>query len=383
MTERPENVGTIAEFEDLARHKTGLDDFGGDDYREGLEVLIRSYDTDAALTERGLLIARKQILAVLTGRLKSQRGFAEHPEHVDVPVEAPIFVSGIARTGTTATQRLLSADPAHQGLEMWLAESPQLRPRPDELAANADFVRSDAYYRARQSAEAEFMKVHFMGAQEADECWRLVQQTGLSISFVCTAYLPSYTEWLTRQDWTPAYERYKKNLQLIGMHDTDKRWALKSPSHVFAVDAIMKVFPDALFVRTFRDPQTSMASTFSLAEQGSAGMSKAFDRATIGRSQFDLWAAGSESFQRARRQYDDRQFFDLDYRHFVADPVAAIASIYEQFGLPFDAAARTAVEAAHQESLGSHRAPSHRYDLADFGVPAEEIDARFAAIAAL
>ncbi|MDH6679299.1 hypothetical protein M2284_003515 [Rhodococcus sp. LBL1] len=378
MTEQYDGVGAIEDLQRAARAQTGLDDFGGDEYLEGLTVLLDSFEREADLTPHGKVIARKMITGALAGRLVSEAGFARHPEHVDVPIERPIFVSGITRTGSTALHRLLSADPAHQGVEMWLAETPQPRPPREEWSENADFLRSDAFYRARQRNEADLMKVHFMGAEEVEECWRLLQQTLLSISFECVSYIPTYSKWLAQQDWTATYARYKRNLQLIGLNDPGRRWVLKSPSHVFAIDEIMTVFPDALFVRTFRDPRTSMASTFSLAEQGKHDMSNAFDRPAIGRTQLDLWARGSENFTRARARYNPDQFVDVDYRDFVADPLGTVESIYTRFALPFTDGARSAVRAAHEESLGSHRAPSHRYSLDDFGVTAEEVDARFA-----
>ncbi|MDJ0113908.1 sulfotransferase, partial [Rhodococcus erythropolis] len=101
---------------------------------------------------------------------------------------------------------------------MWLAETPQPRPERDKWSENEDYVRSDAFYRARQRNEADLMKVHFMGAEEVEECWRLLQQTLLSTAFETVAYVPSYTQWLAEQDWTETYARHKKNLQLIGLH---------------------------------------------------------------------------------------------------------------------------------------------------------------------
>lgn len=40
----------------------------------------------------------------------------------------------------------------------------------------------------------------------------------------------TYSRWLAGQDWTPAYARHKRNLQLIGSNDPEKRWVLKNPS---------------------------------------------------------------------------------------------------------------------------------------------------------
>ncbi|MFC7449211.1 sulfotransferase family protein [Rhodococcus daqingensis] len=380
MTHDYDGIGSIEDLQQDARERAGYDDFGGDGYLEGLRVLLDSFEREADLTPQGKVIARKMITGALAGRLTSEAGFAKYPEHVDVPVERPIFVVGLTRTGSTALHRLLGADPAHQGAEMWLAETPQPRPDRDKWSENEDYLRSDAFYRARQANEADLMKVHFMGAEEVEECWRLLQQTMLSTAFETVAYVPSYTEWLAEQDWTETYARHKKNLQLIGLHDSDRRWVLKSPSHVFALDEIMKVYPDALLVRTFRDPLTSMASTFSLAEQGGHDMSRAFDRPAIGRTQLDLWARGNADFNSARARYNPDQFIDVDYQDFISDAVGTVEKIYAQFALPFTDAARAAVEESHQASLAEHRRPSHRYSLEEFGVTAAEVEAKFAAV---
>lgn len=371
-------IGSIDDLHQAARENTGHSDFGSDGYLEAMLVLLHSFEQDADLTPQGKVIARKMIIGALSGRLISEAAFVRHPEHVEVSIDRPIFVSGITRTGTTALQRLLNADPENQGLEMWLAETPQPRPDREKWSENEDFLRADAFYRGRQANEADLMKVHFMGAEEAEECWRLLQQTLLSTAFECVSYVPTYSTWLAAQDWTVTYERYKKNLQLIGMNDQGRRWVLKSPSHVFAIEEIMKVFPDALFVRTFRDPRTSMASTFSLAEQGKHDMSNAFDRAAIGRTQLDLWARGNAHFNSARTRYNPNQFIDVDYKDFIADPVGTVETIYSQFTMPFTEAARAAVEASHQASLAEHRRPSHQYALEDFGVTVADIEAKFA-----
>lgn len=378
MTQDYDGIGSIDDLHQAAREAAGYENFGSESYLEGLRVLLESFQNEADLTPHGKVIARKMIVGALAGRLTSEAGFAKYPEHVDVPIERPIFVVGLTRTGSTALHRLLGADPAHQGAEMWLAETPQPRPERDKWSENEDYVRSDAFYRARQRNEADLMKVHFMGAEEVEECWRLLQQTLLSTAFETVAYVPSYTQWLAEQDWTETYARHKKNLQLIGLHDQDRRWVLKSPSHVFAIDEIMSVYPDALFVRTFRDPLTSMASTFSLVEQGGHDMSRAFDRPAIGRTQLELWARGNANFNNARSRYNPDQFIDVDYKDFIADAVGTVEKIYAQFDLPFTDEARAAVEASHQASLAEHRRPSHRYSLEDFGVSAADVEAKFA-----
>ncbi|MFF3494430.1 sulfotransferase family protein [Streptomyces sp. NPDC002795] len=377
-TQDTPTVGTADELLALATEATGLDDFGDDDFREGLQVLISSFDADSRLTPHGVTIARAMMTKALVGRARSEAAFARHPEHTEVGIERPVFVCGLMRTGSTALHRLLSADPAHQGIETWLAEAPQPRPAREDWSAHPDFRRAQAHFAARRRNEAELMKVHFMDADEVEECWQLLQQSMRSVAFECVSYLPTYSKWLAGQDWTDTYARHKKNLQLIGMNDPEKRWVLKNPSHVFAIDEIMRVYPDALIIRTHRAPRTAMASTCSLAEQGKHDMSAAYDRETIGRTQLALWARGIEHFEEARRRYDPRQFLDVDYQDFVTDPLGTVGGIYEHFGLEFTTRAREAVEASHRKSLGAHRRPDHRYRLEDFGLTGAEVDERFA-----
>ena len=91
-------------------------------------MLLESYARDAGLTPAGEKAARALLRGALTARLLSQAGWQAPPAWAQVRIERPVFVTGLPRTGTTALHRLLVADPAHQGLELWLAEAPQPRP---------------------------------------------------------------------------------------------------------------------------------------------------------------------------------------------------------------------------------------------------------------
>lgn len=141
----------------------------------------------------------------------------------------------------------------------------------------------------------------------------------MSVSFECVAHVPSYSSWLAEQDWTPAYRRHRRNLRLIGLNDTGRRWVLKNPSHLFALDALLEVYPDALIVQTHRSPRTAMASMSSLAAQVTAGWSDVFTGATIGRDQLELWSRGLDRFREQQARHDPARFFDVRYDDFVRD----------------------------------------------------------------
>src|SRR3954464_14430324 len=319
MSDGEPGPGTVAELCAAAASLTGLDDFGADDFRDGLAVLLDSFAREADLTPRGVRVARALVRGALTARLFSEAGFARHPEHAAVPVDRPVFVTGLPRTGTTALHRLLTADPAHQGLELWLAEMPQPRPPRETWAENPLFQAIQAGCERHHVEHPEFMGVHYMSAGMVEECWQLLRQSMRSISFECLAHVPAYSAWLDAQDWTPAYERHRRNLQLIGLPDAGRRWVLKNPSHLFALDALMEVYPDALVIQTHRSPRTAMASMCSLAAHATAGWSEVFTGAVIGRDQLELWGRGLDRFRGERAKRDPAQFFDVDYDDFVRD----------------------------------------------------------------
>ncbi|TDB98838.1 sulfotransferase [Actinomadura sp. 7K534] len=378
MTQGRDTVGTVEDLHASASRITGLDDFGEDDYLDGLKVLLESYAEDAGLTPLGNKAQRAMLRGALAARQFSEAAWRRHPEHAGVPVERPIFVTGLPRTGTTALHRLLTADPAHQGLDLWLAEVPQPRPPRETWADDPVFQAIDAGYRRHHIDNPEFMGVHYISADSVEECWQLLRQSMLSISFECLAHLPAYSEWLAGQDWTPAYRRHRRNLQLIGLNDPGRRWVLKNPSHLFALDALLDVYPDALIVQTHRDPRTAMASMCSLAAHATAGWSDVFTGAVIGRDQLELWSRGLELFRAERARHDPAQFVDVHYDDFVRDPVATAEGIYRHFGLPFGDDARTAMASLHKESATGAARPSHRYALEDFGLTPEQVDERFA-----
>ncbi|WP_099051185.1 sulfotransferase family protein [Mycobacterium asiaticum] len=376
------DIGTVDDLHASATKLTGLDDFGPDDdnYREALAVLLDAYKREASLTVLGSKMNRFFLRGALVARLLSQSAWKQYPAHAEVPIERPIFVTGLVRTGTTVLHRLLGADPAHQGLHLWLAEFPQPRPPRDTWDSNPWYRQLDAQFTQHHEANPDYTGLHFMAAYELEECWQLLRQSLHSVSYETLAHVPSYAQWLSQQDWTPAYQRHRRNLQLIGLNDVDKRWVLKNPSHLFALDALMATYPDALVIQTHRPVETIMASMCSLAQHTAEGWSTTFHGAQIGADAMETWSRGLERFNSARAKYNPAQFCDVDYNELVSDPLGTVAEVYRHFGLTLTDEARKAMEDSHAESKTGARAPKHQYSLADYGLTAEAVKERFAGL---
>ncbi|MGW5452336.1 sulfotransferase family protein [Nocardia sp. NPDC003979] len=375
MTVRTD-VGTVADLHASATKLTGLTDFGPDDYTEALGVLLDSYRDEAGLTELGSKMSRFFLRGTLVARALSEAAWAANPDFAETPVTRPIFVTGLPRTGTTALHRLLAADPANQGLEMWLTDFPQPRPPRESWADNPAYQQIDAGLRQHQVQNPEFMGLHYMSAADVEECWQLLRQSVMSHSYECLAYLPSYSQWLTTQDWTPAYARHRRNLQLIGMNDS-RRWVLKNPSHLFCLDALLAVYPDAVVIQTHRDPATVIPSVCSLNEHATRGWSTVFTPEVIGRTQLDLWSRGLREFTAARARHPEAHFIDIDFDDLRSDPVGTVETIYRSIGTDLTPQARAAVLALDAESRTGARKPTHHYSLADYGLTEDMVAERF------
>ena len=108
------------------------------------------------------------------------------------------------------------------------------------------------------------------------------------------------------------------------MNDPEKRWVLKNPSHMTALDALMSVYPDALVVYTHRDPVSCIASSCSLSAATTAGHSETFVGGVVGHTQLDLWSRAYHAFHDARPRYDQAQFVDVDFADLQGDPVGTV-----------------------------------------------------------
>ncbi len=351
---------------DAACAVTGLRDFGSDDYRSALRVLLRSFDQDAALTPLGRLATKVQIHGALIGRLRSQEGWRQRPEVLGRPIAQPFVIVGLPRTGSTAFQRLLAQDPQLQGLELWLAQAPQPRPPRERWAALPDFVRSDGTLRAQLAASPGLRAMHEQGAELPDECWHLFQQCFACVSYECLAPLRSYANWWADCDMRPVYRRHRDQLALIGADQPEKRWLLKDATHLFAPEALFDAFPDARVIWLHRDPAKLIPSVCSLNRGYSQGFSSAFDPLRLGREQTALWLRGMQRMLAARRGRE-AQFSDVQFEELQADPLAVARRVYARFGAELGPEAESRMRvwrAAHPP--GEHGA--HRYSAREFGL---------------
>lgn len=360
-----------------ACEQTGLEDFGAAGYWEGLEIYLASATEEARLSEIGGLAIEAQVTKCLTNRLRVTAWLADHPQARDAPIERPIMVLGLPRTGTTLLSELLHCDPANRSLMRWEAMDSVPPPEATNFASDprVEAARVDAGM--LEALNPGFTAIHYEAPDGPTECVAVFAQDFKSLLWECVANVPSYSAWLLACDQSSAYEYHHGVLQLLQSH-APGRWALKTPHHCLALDPLVARYPDARLVMTHRDPITVVASLCSLVRS----LSGTFSDADHGTYINDHWTAlGVELVERVmawRALHGDDAFVDVPYRDLVTDPLAVMQSIYEHGGTELAPEAEAAMSrylAEHPQ--GEHG--QHRYDLDDLGLDAGAIRERFGA----
>ena len=326
-----------------AEETTGLSDFGGDDWREALEVLTEALVAEAALTEFGEVVAQADLVGSLTRRLQIVEHRRTHPELADAPIERPIFIVGQVRTGTTILFELLAQDPDARAPLTWEVDAPC--PPPEAATCDTDPRIEDSrqIQEMMTSIIPDLKSMHPIGPLLAQECVRITAMDLRSFIFPTIYHVPTYARWLLGTDMTSAYAWHRGFLQHLQSRIPVNRWVLKSPGHIWALDAMMAQYPDALVIQTHRDPLRIIASVSSLACTLRTFASEGTPLAPVAAEWAEYVIDGIDRSVDARESgiVPAAQVVDVQYRSFATDPITTIAAAYDQLGLAFTAEAES------------------------------------------
>ncbi|MET0484133.1 MAG: sulfotransferase [Candidatus Rokuibacteriota bacterium] len=363
---------------EAACRETRLEDFGGDEFREPLRLVLEGLETEARLTLLGRVVARRDLIGLLTNRLRLTEDRKRYPGIADQRIARPFFIIGLPRTGSTLLHHLISQDPASRAPQAWEVMTPS--PPPEAARYETDPRIADAERKLAwlDWLAPDFKAIHPLGARLAIECIAILSHTFLSSRFHTTYRTPSYQAWLKKQDRTPAYAYHRRFLQHLQWRAGADRWVLKAPAHLYALDALLAIYPDALIVQTHRDPRMVLGSVASLTLSLQSAFAEPLDPAEIGREVLQSWTEGLERGMHVRHSglADAERFFDVNYQQLLADPIGTVRRIYAHFGLPLTAAAEDRMR-SHLNDNPQHKHGRHAYDLKAFGLDGPSLDQQF------
>jgi hypothetical protein len=318
---------------DAARGQTGLEDFGDDSFREGLERLVRAYDEESVLNDLGDVVLPYLITNHLAQRLQVEDWYHRHPEIDEERIEAPLIGLGLPRTGSTALSFLLAEDPHARSLRRWEATNPC--PPPSTVEPPDPRIEQAVAASVMQDEMAPRLAALVPSTPTGpEECQDLMALSFQSHYFQAFAHIPSYSAWLRDADLTATYQYEKRVLKLLQWGMPSRPWRLKCPSHLLWLDALDTVFPDARYVMTHRDPADVMVSVADLycevAKQFSAGV----DPRYMGRLNVDHWTVAMERLLEFRTVGRNDRFYDMSFTDVQRDPIGEVRKLYDWLGEP-------------------------------------------------
>jgi hypothetical protein len=372
----PEGADPL-DLEDIlaeARRSAGLEDFGDDDFREGLSVLLETYRTNG-YRDSAYRQLRGRIVGLLAERLRIEDAWAQHPEIRDVPIVGPMLLTGLPRTGTSALLNLLARDPAMRPMELWEGMNPAPLPGRPPKEEDPRYTGLKEFLDHLYTENPEFGAIHHTTADTPEECIHLLNHTFSDVQFGVEVLMEPYGSWFQTQDHAPSYRYYADILRMLQWQRPGERFLLKTPAHLWALDILVDLFPDCSIIITHREPVECVTSYASMMEAMMEG--RDFERHELGPVVMEYLAAKMDHALACREHIDPARIIDVEYADFIADPVSTARAIYDHFGLPVSQDLEQAWEAhvaAHPQ--GEHG--EHEYTLEQYGLTEAAIRDRFA-----
>jgi len=360
----------------------GLDDFGPGDFRQGLRVLADALKNEACLSPAGRGLLREKLLGQLVNRLVMEDHLRRHPEILEQPIDDPLVIVGLPRTGTTLLQRTLAVDPQFSKALWWETRYPA--PLPGETLEQP--LKRIARARDEVAGMIEFLPqllaIHPLDAEQPDEEFMLMEH-----SFLCAmdsyVNVPSYTAWLDAQDQTQVYRYLKRTLQFLQWQqarrgiEPGRRWLLKSPQHLHTLELLFEVFPKAQVVLTHREPARTIPSLASFIHTLWLLYSDKADAEAVGEQWNRRMARALRHAMAVRERMPPERFLDVHFEDTVAEPQAVVERIYQFAGLQLTPQTRSAM-AQWLQANGREKRAVHHYSPGQFGLSEEILQRDYA-----
>lgn len=327
---------------DYARQKTGLSDFGPDDFRERLNLLFEEWNADPGLSNLHRVTLWGYISRHMVNRLLIQDYLKRHPDVHEEKIERPIIVAGLPRSGTTHLVNVLAADQRLRSLPLWESYEPLPLPGEPNPPAGTDprYRRCADAWAGMQQTVPLLAAMHPMEPDHIHEELELMGPDLASYNFEWISNIPRWRDHYYATDQTPHYEYMKTVLKILQRIRGPKRWVLKCPQHLEQLPVLRKVFPDAAVAITHRDPVAVIQSAVTMIAYGHRVYRKSVEPETI----LAYWADRVEHLLRAcvrdRTVWPVERSIDVLFHEFMSDDMATVEGVHAKAGLEMTEEAR-------------------------------------------
>ena len=362
-----------------AEEHSGLADWGEDDFRSALDVLVGAAETEAEMSPLG----RKRVRTWLIMQLEQRLGIIEDrkriPQITRQKIESPIFIMGLPRAGTTFLHRLMSLHPDTLTTRWWELFIPSPPPNDPTFDHAPQIERMDKFMEYQGWYSPRVMQAHTHHPEEPEEDMFATLFSFVSMYFTGYLDVPSYVKYIAGRGLADAFAWHRRVLQAIQYGTNGKRFMLKSPGHTLHVPQLMEHYPDAFLIQNHRDPSRVMASVFSTISNTRSMIS---DRPQlVGREEAMAFMHGyaqgliSVADQREKLAGANR-FFDVQYLDLVRNPLGCVKAALRHVGLECSPELENKViDWTKLNRQGKHG--KHRYALSDYGLTQNDVHSVF------
>jgi hypothetical protein len=340
-------------------------DFGDPQWRSRFEQLAGALDR-SSMHVVGRLMTRQELLRSLRTRLLLTLEADMKPRLFARPVEAPVIVTGPARSGTTILFELLWLDPALRAPIAWEA----LHPLPKRSRDGGRRLQwSESEQELWADVQPEFAAIHELRSDLPVECVTLTLPCFCGPHWLMVAQLEGFVP-----DIAGMYDFHRRILQVLQHDDPPRTWLLKTPGHLMTLEALLETYPDAWIVQTHRDPAKTMPSTVSTTAMVQWMRTDDVDAKSLAdaiEAAF-TWALNHTVELRTSGAAVADRFVDVHFDRLMSDPVATLAQAYEKMGREFTG--------AHAERIRTYlrdkpkgKFGTHRYAPEDWGFTAQSL----------
>ncbi|THV27896.1 sulfotransferase family protein [Glycomyces paridis] len=356
-------AGAIAEAADA---EPDAEDYA---FVDDLGVLLRAFAGVPGLTPVGWTAQLREAEQRLENRLRVKWIHARNPRVGAEAIERPVFIVGLPRTAAGLVHRILARSEPHRAPMLW--ELLRTGADGDDTAAQRSLDTVSRQLEALDGLGSAGRSAEPQRADWPGESTAVLWRTWRPLR---CAHLPEYRAWLDQADATGDYVHLKQVLQVLQYGRTPRRWILRFPGDVARLDLVRRVFPDAVFVWTKRDPATALASFCSVVEALTVMHCKEVDPERIGRTWLGLLAEGYQRGRKLRRSLPADAVADLNYHRLVFDPHRYAPDLYDRIG----------AEWTHRDAMGLNEItgpanrPARRVDLGRYGLTEAAVAEAFA-----
>lgn len=312
-----------------------LDDFGDENDMRLLKEISyyqdELYRFNLCESTISCLFRRKGLRLALTERLRIVNNLKCHPEIQNIPIIAPIWITGLNRTGSTFLFDLLALDSKCRSPKAWEGFKPSL---PD-TEPDPRIKKMDDFYKHLNNLMPGLNSSHRINAHLPEECWIFFRNIGFDTLSMLTGEedLTSILKYLLETvDSTALYKYHKLLLQLLSHKEfpNNGHWLIKFSLHLLFLGNFLETYPDARIIVIHRDPLKVVPSFANLLLNST--MSNYVDFVNVGKKSLHLCGILADILLENEA---NKAFLHIQYNDLIKNPLGIIKEIYSTYKLTY------------------------------------------------